>query len=84
MGISVPMGYGLDDQGSILGRGKISFVSVASRLALEPTQPPVQWLAAAVSPRVKRQGREADHSSLSTEVKKGGAVPPHTSLWRDD
>jgi hypothetical protein len=35
-----------------------------------PTQPPTQGMARAVSPGVKRQGREAD------EVKNGGAIPP--------
>jgi hypothetical protein len=38
-----------------------------------------------LSPEVKRQGREADHSPLSrAEVKNGGAIPPlpHTSSRR--
>jgi hypothetical protein len=30
-------GYGLDDQGSILGRGKIGFYSTASRLIPGPS-----------------------------------------------
>jgi hypothetical protein len=39
--------------------------------------PPIQWVPGALSPGVKRQGREADHSPLpSAEVKKGGAIPP--------
>jgi hypothetical protein len=44
-----------------------------------------QWVPGAVSPRVKRQGRDADHSPLtSAEIKKGGAIPllPRTSSWR--
>jgi hypothetical protein len=45
--------------------------------ALAPTQPPVQWVLGALSPGVKHQGREADHSPPScTEVKNGGAIPP--------
>jgi hypothetical protein len=47
-------------------------------------QPPVQWVPGALSPAVKRPGREADNStSLSAEFKYGGAVPPfpRTSLW---
>jgi hypothetical protein len=39
----------------------------------------------ALSPGVRRPGREADHSSLSNaEVKNNGAIPPlpHTSLRR--
>jgi hypothetical protein len=39
MRVGVAMGYGLDGQGSILGRGKISLFPVASRPALGPTQP---------------------------------------------
>jgi hypothetical protein len=42
-----------------------------SRQALGPTQPPVQWVLGTLSPGIKRQGREADHSPpTSTEVKK--------------
>jgi hypothetical protein len=36
--------------------------STSSRLALGSTQPPIQWVPGALSPGVKRQGREADHS----------------------
>jgi hypothetical protein len=40
------------------------------RNALGPTQPPIQWLTGALSLGVKRPGREADHSPLSSaEVK---------------
>jgi hypothetical protein len=39
--------------------------------ALESTQPPIQWVPGALSPGVKRLGRETDHSSsVSAEVKK--------------
>jgi hypothetical protein len=45
--------------------------SMSSRPVLEPTQPPIQWVPGAVSPGVKRPGREGDHSaSTSAEVKK--------------
>jgi hypothetical protein len=45
--------------------------SKSSRLALGPIQPLVQWVSGALSPDVKRQGREADHSPpASAEVKK--------------
>jgi hypothetical protein len=47
-----------------------------------PTQPNIQW---ALSPGVKRQGREADHSrQASPEAKNSEAIPPlsHTTLWR--
>jgi hypothetical protein len=45
-----------------------------SRSTLGPTQPSTQWVPGALSPGVKRQWREADHSpQTSAEVKKGGA-----------
>jgi hypothetical protein len=38
---------------------------------MEPTQFPIQWVRGALSPGVKRPGREADHSPpTSAEVKK--------------
>jgi len=41
-----------------------------SKTALEPTQPPIQWVAGALSLGVKRSGREADHLPPSNaEVK---------------
>jgi hypothetical protein len=49
--------------------GTFLFTS-ASRTALEPTQPPIQWVPGALSLRVKRPGRESDHSPPSSaEVK---------------
>jgi hypothetical protein len=45
--------------------------STSFRLVLGSTQPPIQWVPGAISPGVKRQGREADHSlPASAEVKK--------------
>jgi hypothetical protein len=44
--------------------------SFASRTALGPTQPPIQWVPGALSLGVKRLGRKADHSPASrAEVK---------------
>jgi hypothetical protein len=37
-----------------------------SRTVLEPIQPPIQWVPAALSVGVKRPGREADHSPPSS------------------
>jgi hypothetical protein len=56
--------------------------SMASRLALGRTQPPVQQVLGALSSRVKQLGREDDHSPPSSaEIKNGEAMPPvpHTS-----
>jgi hypothetical protein len=51
--------------------------STTSRPNLGLTQPPIQWVPGALSPGVKRPGREADHSPPSSaEVKNGGAIPP--------
>jgi hypothetical protein len=48
----------------------IFLFTTASRTALGPTQPPIQWVPGALSLGVKRPGREADHSPpSSTEVK---------------
>jgi hypothetical protein len=52
----------LRDQSSIPGRGKIFLPSIRFRPILGPTQPPIQWVSETLSPRVKRPGREADHS----------------------
>jgi hypothetical protein len=48
----------------------IFLFTTASRTALGPTQPPIQWVPGALSLEVKRQGLEADHSPpCSAEVK---------------
>jgi hypothetical protein len=59
--------------------------SKSSRPALGFTQPPIQQVPGALSPGVKRLGREADHSlSTSAEVKKMWiyTFTPHTPSWR--
>jgi hypothetical protein len=43
-------------------RVKNFLFSKSSRPALGSTQSPMQWVPGALSPRVKRPGREADHS----------------------
>jgi hypothetical protein len=66
------------------GLGVILFTT-ASRTALEPTQPPIQWVPGALSLGVKRPEREADHSPTSSaEVKNAWSYPPlpSTSSWR--
>jgi hypothetical protein len=53
------------------GRVKNFLFSMSSWLALGSTQPPIQWAPGALSPGIKRPGREADHSPpASDEVKK--------------
>jgi len=45
-------------------------LTTMSRLALGPTQPPIQWVPGALSMGVKQPGHKADHSPLSSaEVK---------------
>jgi hypothetical protein len=57
--------------------GKIFPFSTASRPAVGPSQPPIQWVQRAVYPGVKRPACEADHSPPSSaDVRNGGAIPP--------
>jgi hypothetical protein len=72
--VSIATGYWLDGPGSIPGSAR--FFSSPERLdRLGPTQPRIRWVPGALSPGVKRQGRDADHSPPSTaKVKTGGAI----------
>jgi hypothetical protein len=66
------------------GRVKNFLFSTSSRLAPRSIQP-IQWVPGALSPGIKRPGREADHSPPdSTEVKKMWIYTsiPHTPSWR--
>jgi hypothetical protein len=62
------------------------FSFTASRTALRPTQPPIQWVPGALSLGVRRPGREADHSPPSSaEVKERVEQylhSPNTPSWR--
>jgi hypothetical protein len=62
------------------------FFATASRLARGATQPPIELILRALSPRVKRSRREADNSPPSSaKVKNGGAILPlplYTYSWR--
>jgi len=65
----------------LAGAGIFLF-AISSRPALEPTQPPSQWVPEVLSRRVKRQEREADHSppsSAENENEWSCAFIPHTS-----
>jgi hypothetical protein len=70
--VGIALGYGMDGRGSRVRfpAGLGIFLFTASRTALGPTQPPIQWGPGALSLGVKRPGREADHSTpSSTEIK---------------
>jgi len=54
----IELDYGLDDRRSISHMG---LLGTASRLALGPTQPLIQWVPGSLTPAVKWPGREADH-----------------------
>jgi hypothetical protein len=72
------MGYRLD------GQGKRLFSTPVSRLALGPTQGPIQWVPGALSLGEDQLGHGADHSpSSSAEAKNGAVIPPlpHMSSW---
>jgi hypothetical protein len=54
--VGTATGYGLDDWGSIPGRGKIVLFSTEYRPALGPTQPPIHWIPGVLSLRVSGKG----------------------------
>jgi hypothetical protein len=64
----------------------IFLFTTASRTALVPTQPPIQWVPGSLSLGLKRPGREADHSPPSSaEVKEWVELylhSPDTPSWR--
>jgi hypothetical protein len=70
--VSIVTDYGLDDRGfDPRQRQRIFLLAPASRPALVPTQPPVQWVPGVLSPWGKvRPGRDADHSPPSSVVAK--------------
>jgi hypothetical protein len=55
--------------------------TTASRLALEPTQPPVQWVLETLTPRVKWLVHEADQLPLSSAEVKNVWLCTFTSLY---
>jgi hypothetical protein len=64
--VGIATGYGLEVRVPVGSR----IFPTSSRPALGPIQPPIQWVPRALSPGVKRQGREAHHSyQTSAEVK---------------
>jgi hypothetical protein len=74
----------MDGQNSIPSRDKIFLSSIVSKPALGSTQPLIQWEQGALSPGIKRLGREANYSPpASANVKDAGAVLllPPKSPW---
>jgi hypothetical protein len=82
----IATGYGLDGLGvGVRVPVGSRIFSPASRPALGPIQPPNQWVARALSPGVKWQGREDEHSPpTSAKVKKMWIYTstPHTPSLR--
>jgi hypothetical protein len=76
-------GWTMGDSNPCRGLGIFLFTTT-SRTALGPIQPPIQWVAGALSLGVKWPGREADHSPPSSaEVKNAWSytsTPPYTFM----
>jgi hypothetical protein len=69
------LGYGLDDGGFESWQGLVIFLFTnVSRLALGPTQPPIQLVPGALSLGVKQPGHEADHSEVWCSIKKSTGI----------
>jgi hypothetical protein len=82
--------YRLEDRGVRVPAGAGNFSpTTASRLALGPTQHPIQWVPGALSLGVEQPGRETDHSPPSSvEVKNEwsyASTPQYTFMsWCSD
>jgi hypothetical protein len=82
--VGIATGYGVDSLGSIPGSARV----FSSPRCPDQLSGPTSLLSngyQGLSPGVKRQGHEADHSPpCSAEVKGGEAIPPlpHMSSWR--
>jgi hypothetical protein len=64
-------------QAELQGFSSIFLFATASRPALEPTQPPIEWVPGALSPRVKRPGvRLTIHLHSVPRLRMLEALPP--------
>jgi hypothetical protein len=76
--VGIALGFGVLGLDSRRGL-EIFLFTTASRTALGPTQPPIQWVPRALSLGVKRPGSESDHSPPSSaEVKESGELYIHS------
>jgi hypothetical protein len=67
IGIATAYGVGSPSPGKV----KSFYLSISSRPAMGYTRPPVYYVPGTLSPEIRRQGREADHSPpTSVLVKK--------------
>jgi hypothetical protein len=85
--VGIAAAYGLNDGGAgvqVPVRVKNVLFSSSFRPALGPSQPSKQWVPGTLSPGVKWQGREADHSPpTSAKVKKTWiytSAPPYVFM----
>jgi hypothetical protein len=58
-------------------------LTTASRTALGPIQPPIQWISWVLSLGKKRPGRKADQSPPSNAEVKNDLHSSNTPTWRD-
>jgi hypothetical protein len=71
---------GLEGRGSIHCRGKVLLDIVHTGTRAQPAS--VQWVPRAISPRIKRPGREADCLTPSnSEVNNGGDTHPLANVF---
>jgi hypothetical protein len=83
--VGIATGYGLDGRGvGVRVPVGSRFFSTSSRPVLGPTQPPIQWVSGALSPGVKRPGREDDHAlPISAKVEKNVDLYIHSPIRLD-
>jgi hypothetical protein len=83
--VSIATSCGLDGRGvGVRVPAHAGIFSASSRPVLGLNQLPTKWIPGALSPEIKRPGREADHSSPNTvEVKKTWIYTstPHIPSW---